>query len=199
MRLNGERFEPSTEGEFIRLYKDLYKSMVSYGVRICGNEDLARDSIHEVFLEIWEKYDKLSGVKDMKPYLFRCLRNVLVDNFKKQPSFLRDETGKFSCLNDSLNEEKHFSLSHEDLIIEKESVDESRQLMAKFINQLTARQKEVFYLKFYDGLSNRQISEITGIHYQSVRNILSEGIRRIRELNLEFYLYFIGGMITSFS
>lgn len=187
-RANIERLNSGNEEDFINLYKNLHHSLLSYGMRICANEELTRDCIHEVFLELWEKNDRFYLVKEIKPYLFRCLRNLLIDNFKKQKPFLKNTPEETLATGEELSTDSLFSISQEDVIIEKESEDESKRLISNFISKLSSRQKEVFYLKFYDGLSNKEISQVTGIHYQSVRNIISEGIKRIRDFNMELHV-----------
>ena len=49
------------------------------------------------------------------------------------------------------------------------------------IEQLSNRQKEIIYLKFYNGLSYEEISAVTQLKYQSVRNLFSVALKELRK------------------
>lgn len=171
---------------FIKLYESSHSSLMSYGMKICAREELTRDCIHEVFLNLWEKRIKYDDVKDIRPYLFKCLRNVLIDHLKENPNNTKSNY-EITRNGQPYKNENFFNLSPEDVIINREIEEESKSKIHLFIQQLSPRQKEIFYLKFYDGLSYQEIAETTGIKYQSVRNIIFEGIKKLREISLEIY------------
>jgi RNA polymerase sigma factor (sigma-70 family) len=57
------------------------------------------------------------------------------------------------------------------------------------LSKLSPRQKEVVYLKFYENLSYHEITELTSLNYQSVRNYIHQAIqalRRKRNLLIEY-------------
>jgi RNA polymerase sigma factor (sigma-70 family) len=45
---------------------------------------------------------------------------------------------------------------------------------------LTHRQKEAVYLKFYNGLTNDEISEVMQVNKQSVYNHISKAIQKMQ-------------------
>jgi RNA polymerase sigma factor (sigma-70 family) len=49
------------------------------------------------------------------------------------------------------------------------------------LNQLPDRQKEVIYLIYYHQLDHSEVAELMNINRQSVYNLLSESIRKIKE------------------
>jgi RNA polymerase sigma factor (sigma-70 family) len=48
--------------------------------------------------------------------------------------------------------------------------------------QLSNRQKEIIYLKFYQELNYEEVSEIMNINYQAARNLLYQSIKSIKKL-----------------
>jgi RNA polymerase sigma-70 factor (ECF subfamily) len=50
------------------------------------------------------------------------------------------------------------------------------------IDQLSNRQKEIIYLKFYQNLSYEEVSEIMNINYQVARNLLHQAIKAMRKI-----------------
>lgn len=75
-----------------------------------------------------------------------------------------------------------FVFSHDQLMIEKEEENERIQLLMKIFEQLSNRQKEVIYLKYYLGLSYDEVSEIMEINYQVARNLLYLAIRSMKKM-----------------
>ena len=53
--------------------------------------------------------------------------------------------------------------------------------LTREIEQLPSRQKEVIYLKFFEGFDYLEITGIMSISYQVARNYASRGIKRLRE------------------
>jgi len=49
------------------------------------------------------------------------------------------------------------------------------------VSKLSKRQQEVLYLKFEEGLDYEQISKIMDLKYQSVRNLVSTAINKIKD------------------
>ena len=76
-------------------------------------------------------------------------------------------------------------LSGEDIIIGKEISTERSNHLKKAIQQLTNRQKEIIYLRFYSGLSYEEISEVTALKYQSIRNLFSNALKELRKVLLK--------------
>ena len=69
----------------------------------------------------------------------------------------------------------------EEFITNQESTTFRNKNLARIINQLPKRQKEVIYLKFHCGLKPQEIADTMGINYQSVVNTLHKAIKNLRE------------------
>ncbi|HEY1199844.1 MAG TPA: sigma-70 family RNA polymerase sigma factor, partial [Niastella sp.] len=50
------------------------------------------------------------------------------------------------------------------------------------LGQLSNRQKEIIYLKFYQELNYDEVSEIMNINYQAARNLLYQSIKSLKKL-----------------
>jgi RNA polymerase sigma factor (sigma-70 family) len=53
--------------------------------------------------------------------------------------------------------------------------------LADAINQLTKRQREAIFLRYYHGLGNAEIAETMGISIQSFYNLTHEAIRALKK------------------
>jgi RNA polymerase sigma-70 factor (ECF subfamily) len=59
------------------------------------------------------------------------------------------------------------------------------------LDQLSNRQKEIIYLKFYQELNYEEVSEIMNINYQAARNLLYQSIKSLKKLltHLTFFSF----------
>ena len=73
------------------------------------------------------------------------------------------------------------NFSAEELMIEQEIVCFKQKSIVKLLNELSSRQKEVLYLKYYSDLSIDEIANVLEINYQSVLNLIHKGIKKLRE------------------
>ncbi len=72
--------------------------------------------------------------------------------------------------------------SREELLINNEAKIEQKDKLQQALNQLTDQQKEVIFLRFYNGMSYKEIEEILSINRQSVRNHVYRGMETLRSL-----------------
>ncbi len=146
-------------------YADLYQ----YSLKIFGDTELSKDCIQEIFMEIWTKREKLADVQYIKPYLFKSLRRKIFyhKNQKKKELDLEIE---FDVV-----------FSHEDFLIQELNLQEKQAKLIQALNQLSKRQREAIYLRFYEGLNYEQIAEIMGITHQPLYNLIYKSLKLLRE------------------
>src|SRR5699024_11598745 len=72
------------------------------------------------------------------------------------------------------------SFSKEDLMIHYEIAEEKKGQLVQAINQLNSRQKEALFLRYYHGLTNREIADVMKINHQSVKNNLYRALKNVR-------------------
>ena len=65
------------------------------------------------------------------------------------------------------------------MIAQEMSEEQSIRLKSAW-GKLTDKQKEILYLRFYQGLEYEQIAEVLDIKYQSLRNAVSRAIKSLR-------------------
>ena len=163
----------SKEGKerLLDLYQQYYADLYAYGLRICNNQEMTRDAIHDLFIQVWEGKINLSSVQSTKPYLLKSLRYILIDALKIK--------GKISNL--STEEVYEYVLSEEDVVIDAELSQENKIKLKEAILKLPAKQKEVIYLRYYEGLDYSEIAEVTETKNQSVRNTMSKALAELRK------------------
>lgn len=165
------KFKAGDRESFARIYQSYIGELLSYGYRVTSNRQLIKDSIQDVFLDLWQQRENLSDAASIKFYLFRALRNRILRNLSVQ----KDNASTGASLEDLL-----FDLPFEQAWVDSEMQQEQIQRLRHAIDQLPKRQQEVIQLRFNQNFSLEEIAELMQISNQSVRNLLHRSISELR-------------------
>lgn len=157
-----------------KLFGVMFDSLYSYGYRIIPESEDVRDAIQEVFFQLWKYRKNLSVPDSVRAYLFTSLRHELL-NKKKATSRRSEICNKY--LIEQFDALINYNSWEEVLDLEEK---ESRDLK-KAIESLTPRQREAVYLKYFEGLSTDELSQILQMHAQSVYNLVYNAINNLRD------------------
>jgi RNA polymerase sigma factor (sigma-70 family) len=159
-------------------YADLYR----YGLRIVGQGDLVKDGIQDIFAYLWQHRTTLASVTNVKAYLLKSLRRHLLRLVQRQAKQATTAPP----------EETDIVFSPEDFIIAAELDQARRTRLATAVNQLTKRQREAIFLRFYADLTTPEIAETMGLAPQSLYNLLSEALRALKRILASLALVLVG-------
>ena len=153
---------------FLTYFDELYH----YGSHLCADEDLVKDCIQNLFLKLWSNKKTLDNVEGIKPYLYKSLRNHIINELNKRTVLLQHHNNS------------NFQIdidSHEENLIQIELNEELMNQLNLQLDNLQSRQKEALYLKFYEGLPYEKIAEIMNLQLQSVRNLVFTSLQTLRK------------------
>ena len=172
------------EEAFSVLFERYYSSLVNYGKTLSPEEDCVKDCVQDVFVDIWKYSKKLNESIFVKAYLLSCVRNRIARLHKRQHIF--SKTVSFDSL-DFL-----FDFSVEDALIADETLAKKVNQLNTAINNLPKRQKEALYLRYHQGLSLDQVSDVLNLNYQSTKNLLHRAIMNLRsDFAISFLILFV--------
>ncbi|WP_312186631.1 sigma-70 family RNA polymerase sigma factor [Sphingobacterium sp.] len=172
---------------FEQIYRVLLPSLYEYGMRRVKDEDYVRDSIQDIFIKFWENRSKLKSISNPKHYLLVALKNSLLN------TQLRD--GRLS----SFGEKDDFQLTY-DVESNYIAAEEQRGNAFKLIQaleQLTGKQKEVIFLRYFEELSYEEISAMTNISVKGLYKLNNRAMEALKDImgmpkqNLLVLLYMI--------
>ncbi len=161
------------EEAFSLLFEKYYSPLINYGKTLMSEGDTVKDCVQDVFVDIWIYRHKLNGDVVVKAYLFSSIRKRIARLYEREHIFLRTKSL------DSLD--FLFDFSIEDRLIDDEAAAIKVEHLNRLINSLPPRQKEALYLRYHQGLSVEQISEVLNLNYQSAKNILHRAISQLRK------------------
>src|SRR5882762_7408869 len=165
------QFKNGDEDSFVLLFRNYYSGLFNYGCKITTDSELVEDCIQELFMEIWRSAGK-ADIISFKAYIFKAFKFKLIRLITKN--------NKVRSLSDNPGENA-FELSHENFIIDKELNSTKREKVLQALQELSPRQKEIIYIKFYLSLSYEEVSEIMQINYQAARNLIYQAIKVMKK------------------
>jgi RNA polymerase sigma factor (sigma-70 family) len=163
-------FRAGDEFAYTRLIKKYSKMLFNYGFRICQDRDFVKDCVQDVFLELWNRRLKISATQAVKWYLFKAVRLRI---FREQSKWNAGE-----ALDESYEFLVEFNIESK-MITDLEVVELSNKIKL-ILNALPTRQREIMYLRFYEGLDFDNIAQIMDISKQSVHNLLQKAYKNFR-------------------
>lgn len=143
------------------LYEKHYKELLRYAVAACKNLAEAEDAAQEVFLKALQNPDTFQdlGPSQKRAWLFRTLKNLMCDRYRR------------GQLENAYLEARQEQAEYWDPGIQE---TENRLLLA----QLTPEDRTLFHLRYEEGYSASELSEMFHIPAGTIRARLS----RMRKL-----------------
>jgi RNA polymerase sigma factor (sigma-70 family) len=157
------------------LYKEYTNELYSYGLKIINDEDLVKDCIQEVFIQLIDKRESLQITSRVHLYLFKSLRNKLFEES-------RSKHKRQDILRLQLVVDEPYEPSTEQQLINSEEKKNNQVEIANAIHKLTERQQEVIFLKFTEGFDYDEIAELLNIDIASVRTLVYRSLKNIKKL-----------------
>lgn len=156
-----------------QIYREHAEVMLRYGIKICGDSTIVEDCIQNLFITIWERRESLGDTDSIRNYLLASLRRAIYKYGDKKsiavdPVELRKEDGEKEA-------------TFEDLMIKKEMDAEQKEKFKVALAEISARQREVIYLRYYQDKDYDEICEIMGITYQGARNMLFKALKSLKK------------------
>ena len=154
-------------------------ALYRYGMVLSCNAAIASDLVHETYVRALNFRNKLRGDDNIKGWMFAILRNIWLNQLRKERSFpglTERDCAEVEELAASLQHNPHQQLMRK---VEMEQVREA-------IRQLPGVFREVIFLREYEDLSCREIAELVGCPLGTVMSRRTLARARLRKLLKDF-------------
>lgn len=156
------------------VYYRNFDLLLNYGFKLCRNEELVKDCIHDLFLKIFGNKN-LSMVDQIRPYLIRSLRNMITEELAKKGIVNNIEFNIDSLLTMELHNSIEFGHKDDEELKKSESVKSA-------LMKLNSNQKQILYLRYVKDLSFKEAADCLDINVQSAMNLASRTILKLRRI-----------------
>lgn len=156
----------------LSLYNRYYHTLLFVGLKEIRDAQLVKDTIQQLFLYLWEKRETIHEAQNVKSYLLTSFLRKLSADWKK--------SARVAHLQVVHNQYTATASTPEEDLIKKDEQQHLFRLLMHYINDLPNRQKELIYLKYYEGLSYDEIVQQTGLSHRTVYNKIHEALKKLR-------------------
>lgn len=166
-----ENIKKGNQKALQNLYESHIDLLYDYGRKFTQDHQLIEDAIQEIFISIWNNRKNISQPSSSKAYLLSSLRRKIGRKRNQKyttQTLLTEENQIFDA-------HFYFEPTNED-----QGIAQQMTQIKKHIDQLSERQKEILYLKFFEGMDYEEIGQIMDLKYQSVRNLYSRAIAALK-------------------
>lgn len=169
-QVNWESLRNGDTGAFSAIYNTYSKILLAYGRKVHNDRQMIADAVQELFTYLWTRRAHLGETASVKFYLIKALRTIIIKELKKN-----ERNSEFK-----LEDHAIVYTSREREIIDNESSDELQLKIKNALGNLSKREQEILYLKYFTGANNEEIAELLDIKYQSVKNTSFTALKKLR-------------------
>lgn len=160
---------------FTLLYNKYISQLTQYGLKFIPDLPAVEDCLHDVFVWLWANRQKLNIHSSVKSYLFKSVRTTMLHWLQKQDRLQTLSAGDEQLYRFELQ------LTPETLFLHNEQHRQIRQQIESVLLTLTAKQKEVIYLRYYEGLNFEDIARNMNLSVKACYKLMGRAIAVLRE------------------
>lgn len=137
------------------LYEDHYEELVAYGTRMSGGKELAEDLVQETFVKALMNGETVAELSPSKQraWLFRTFKNLFFDRYRR--AVLENE----------------YAQNWQPEYLEDQGMQEIENAM--MLQSISPQDRALFQLRYFDGYSAEEISQMMNLPPGTVRSKLS--------------------------
>ena len=168
-------FRNGDEQAFCEIYRLYFQRLCQYGLIFCVDHTRVENIVQDLFLHLLTHGKKMRHVINLEGYLYKSVKqNILTSNQLHH---------RRAVIRNLLVDSNGSASSPEEILMQQESRSHLIFWLKGQIEALPTKQKEIIYLKFYEGFSYTKIAQITGLSNQVIRNYVSRAMHKIRQKN----------------
>lgn len=158
--------------QFDNIYKDNYRLIYNVVRKMVSDKDDASDLVQEVFIKLYQSLEKKVIIEYPVSWLYKVTVNKCIDYTKKH--------------------QRHEQIELFTHIEEDDAADPNeKQAVIRLAMKRLKEEERMLAILYSEGLSYKEIANITGIRFSSVGKTLSRTLEKLgNELkNLKYDLY----------
>lgn len=167
-------FKAGDRDAFQTIYNEFVDALFSYGHKITSDRDLVKDSIQDLFIDVYTYGSKLNKPESLEFYLYKTLKRIIIRKLIEQKKHTSVEELK------NLFELEFYS----DEVASNGEQEEQFTELKKELSNLTPSKRELLFLKFNSGLTYEEIGKILDVKPNTVKKQVYRLLDQLRK-NIE--------------
>ena len=173
-----------TEVEFAQAVDESLPRLIAIARRLTGDEELARDAVQNALLKASKSWRRFQGRAHVETWLTRilihCARDIVNEQRKRSAravplgSAVDDHVPSLLCASEIADPGRGPT--------ERVTAAETEQLIRRAVQALPHRQREVFSLVIWQGMSTAEVADVLGLTAQNIHANLYAARRQLRSV-----------------
>ena len=161
------------EKAFEYLFDTYFEMLVDYAIRLIHNEAVAKDMVQTVFVKLYDGRANLSTQSSLRYYLYKAVYHQCLNELRHQrisADYLEAGDGEFY-------QREVLQTPDEEMLLQSKEVS---RFIQEAVRTLPDRCREVYLLKFAEGLHNKEVAERLGISAKTVEAQTTKALSHLR-------------------
>lgn len=163
------------ENTFDYLYETYHQSLFQFVFYMVRNRETAEELVQEVYIKVLHSYETFEGKSSEKTWLYSIARHVAIDWIRKQNRQKRKWLGILGPV--EKEEIRDTAPLPEEIVTQREEI----RLIYKGLKKCTIDQQQVIILRYVQGLSIQEASQILGWSESKVKTTQHRAIKALKE------------------
>jgi len=177
-------FKQGNMTSFKTIYEYYVGKVYNYFYSLTNNENLSKDLTQNTFLQLWNSKSQIDIEKGINGYLFAISKSV----------FCREIRAKAISLKYQNVIKNDIDLIYEMPVVENMTHEAIENKIMMLINELPESRRQIFMLRWRDGLTNKEVAERLHISDKTVSTQMN---RTLSFLRLKLGSFAIASLIIS--
>lgn len=156
---------------FTDIFNQYYAAMCFFASRLVKDKSAAESIVQDVFVELWQKSEKYTEIRDLRVFLTVATRNRCL-NYLSQQKALDKRHDIYSQM----------AMPTEETVLQHLFQAEVLRTLAEAIAQLPDPYRQVIQMTYEDGKTSKEISETLQISESTIRNQKARGIKLLKKV-----------------
>lgn len=163
-----------TQGDtaaFEIIYYQYCPSLKAFAYYELRDEAMAEDAVHDVFLKLWLKRDRLDAWQSIRGFLFTCLKNHLLNLVRtRRNELLKNRQAADLHPVSGCATEQAFTTA------------ESIALIQNYLSSASEKKQAILRMSLFQGLSHDEIASRCNLSVNTIKMYLSHSSREIKSI-----------------
>lgn len=159
-----KRISKEKEVEFIASFESFSDALFRHSFFRVSQREIALDLVQDTFTKTWNHIVRGGDIQNMKSFLYQVMNNLIIDYYRKHKSSSLD-----ILIEDGFDPSEEGGVA----IIQNAEIENIK----KSLSGLSEKDQEVIVMRYIDGLSLKEISDII----KESENVVSVRIHRATE------------------
>lgn len=171
------RLKNDDQNAFAEIYKHYWESLFNHAYRRLNDEELVKELIQDLFVELWQKRHTLDIHTSLGAYLQTAIKYKVFNQLKS--NIIQEKYHLFV---------KQTNIKHDNNIEENIRYQELNTAFVAALVELPKQPRNVYQLRYHQGLSNSEIADSLQLSVSTVEKHMSKAIKYLKS-RLKTFLF----------